>query len=354
MKRHPSIAEKTQSASTVSAAEMADDITAEIKLSGVKYPPNFKVNINGVYIDSPRRDDGGQFVRVSGPLYVSRMVRNPETTGWQWKIVMRDRDGKRKFIFVPATLLHESRGVHVISMLADAGLLIVPGREKDVIAYIGLSHTDNRATSTDKLGWLPTDKLAYVLPETTIGTTSDPVEFAPERHSPVATTMQSSGTLQDWQNEIAKACMPFDYLIFALCFAFSSVLLKFVVLESGGFHFWGLSGRGKTLLLQVAASVWGCGSDPSDDPDKSYVRKWNSTANALEALAAAHSDGLLILDEIGTCAAKDVGGAIYNFSGGRGKEALDAGRKLKKARTWRTHLLSSGEKSMKEMIEEDK
>ena len=60
-------------------------------------------------------------------------------------------------------------------------------------------------------------------------------------------------------------------------------------MESGGFHYRGDSSGGKTTALKLAASVYG---------GTSYLQRWRSTDNALEATAAQHSDCLLILDEL--------------------------------------------------------
>lgn len=51
----------------------------------------------------------------------------------------------------------------------------------------------------------------------------------------------------------------------------------------------GDSSSGKTTALKVAASVFG---------GASYLQRWRTTDNALEAIAAQHCDGLLILDEL--------------------------------------------------------
>ena len=39
------------------------------------------------------------------------------------------------------------------------------------------------------------------------------------------------------------------------------------------------------MSQQVAASVFGCGADPADCAEFSYIQKWNTTSNALEATA---------------------------------------------------------------------
>jgi len=142
--------------------------------------------------------------------------------------------------------------------------------------------------------------------------------------------------------------------VFTLSLGFAGPLLKPARLDGGGFHLCGVSSRGKTCAAQVAASVWGCGADPADAPGLAFVRRWNATTNALEGLAAAHSDGLLVLDELGTCAARDFGKAVYDLAGGQGKAAMDQNRNLKQPRAWRILLLSTGEIPARQKMEEDR
>ncbi|MDQ0737916.1 uncharacterized protein (DUF927 family) [Pseudomonas sp. W4I3] len=79
--------------------------------------------------------------------------------------------------------------------------------------------------------------------------------------------------------------------------------------ESGGVHLYDYSSGGKTTHLQVAASVYG---------GPRLVRSWRSTDNALESIAAAHSDGLLVLAEIGMCDPRIIGETVYMLGNGTG------------------------------------
>jgi putative DNA primase/helicase len=101
----------------------------------------------------------------------------------------------------------------------------------------------------------------------------------------------------------------------------------------------------------LAASVWGSGADPAEAPGVAYVRKWNATANAVEAIAADHCDGLLVLDEIGEAQAHDLGRLIYQLAGGQGKNRLSRDTALRAPRTWRVVVLSTGEAPAQDVIE---
>src|SRR4029077_10194658 len=70
---------------------------------------------------------------------------------------------------------------------------------------------------------------------------------------------------------------------------------------------------------------------------------WRSTANALEAAAAMHTDTLLPLDELGVAEAKEVAAAVYQLTGGTGKGRMKRDSSLRPSLTWRAMMLSTGE-----------
>jgi uncharacterized protein (DUF927 family) len=114
--------------------------------------------------------------------------------------------------------------------------------------------------------------------------------------------------------------------------------------ESGGSHLYGDSSGGKTTHLQVAASIYG---------GPRLVRSWRSTDNALESIAAAHSDGLLVLDEIGMCDPRIIGETVYMLGNGTGKaRANDRGQAGRQVQEWRLLFLSTGEKTLAQHMAE--
>ena len=50
-----------------------------------------------------------------------------------------------------------------------------------------------------------------------------------------------------------------------------------------------------------------------------YIRQWKGTDNAMEAIAAAHNDSLLPIDEMGQAPPKDVAQMLYQFGNGGGR-----------------------------------
>lgn len=155
--------------------------------------------------------------------------------------------------------------------------------------------------------------------------------------------LSTSGSLKDWQKEVAPRAKYSPPLMLSLCTALSGYILRFSDVESGGFHFYGDSSIGKSTCLTFAASV--CGSP-------NYVNSWSITETAFEEVAAGHNDSALILDELNLLdkdpkiAAQRAMKLVYGVTSGQGKKrsrAYDDG-----SISWRVSLLSSGESSLNE------
>ena len=315
-------------------------------------PSGFRLSKNGVHAVS----DGKPDRMVAGPVWVSARTRSSQNNEWGIYVEWIDDDDNTHELGVPAQRLHEPGG-QLVSELASCGLYVVPGLEKTLVQYLGRFRPSGRLTSVSRLGWLETadDRLAYMMPAGVV--TRDDVDrfvFQPERNSPSAHSIRTQGSLAEWQQHVAGKLHGNPLLIFGACIGFSGPLLKAGQLESGGFHFYGASSRGKTTIAQIAASVMGCGADPAESPAHTYIQRWNTTLNGLEGLAAAHNDGLLVLDELQTCGAQDFRKVIYNLSGGHGKVAMNANRTLRPPREWRLIFLSTGEISIEQKIDEER
>ncbi len=77
------------------------------------------------------------------------------------------------------------------------------------------------------------------------------------------------------------------------------------------------------------------------------------TTNPLEGTAAAHLDGLLVLDEIHQCDASVIGDTVYMLGNGTGKtRANNRGTVTKQAYSWRLLFLSTGEKTLAQHMAE--
>ena len=324
---------------------------------GIVVPEGYELTPEGVF----EFDKKEKVLRkLSGPVWLSAHTHDESRSHYGLVLRFIDLKGNVVEYAFRRDALHE-QGRTLAQTLAARGCEIVPGQEPRLSRYLGSFNSKQVSwlRSTAKIGWIDAldSHLAYVSPSSENGVIAlektERIIFQPEQHSPNLHTLRQQGSLQDWQTHVALPCRGNAYLITALCMAFVPPLLKAASSESGGIHYYGRSSRGKTTAAQLAASVVGCGADPSDAPEHAYIQRWNSTANGLEGLTAAHNDSLLILDEIHTFGGKDFGQVAYNVTGGKGKTVSDRDRNLKQQRTWRTFVLSTGEISVRQKIEEE-
>jgi len=315
-------------------------------------PHGWAINRAGVFeVKSGKEGEPDKLEAVSGCIWVIGLTTG--TAGdWGRLLAFIDHDGKTKELAIPAARLHEDPAI-LARELANAGLRIIPSKERRLVAYLASHTTEARIQSAPRLGWMDrTDGgLAFVFPNSVLSARGDDrVVYQPERYSPTVGTVRPSGTLRDWQGHIANAVAGNDLLLFALCAGLTPPWLKLADSDSFIVHLHGTTSRGKTALAQVAASVWGCAVDPAESAALSFIKRWNTTGNGLEGLAEAHSDLVLCLDELGASTNKDPSALIYQLAGGQGKNALNQNREIKAPRAWRTVGISTGEMSLEAVL----
>jgi len=169
-----------------------------------------------------------------------------------------------------------------------------------------------------------------------VGTPAEHIVLKAPPENAVA-KMRQAGTLDEWKAEVAAKAAGNPVAAFALCAAFAGPLLAPLGESSGGFHFFGRSKAGKTLVTRLGVSVWG--------PTKKsgLLRDWRSTANGLESAAEECNDAFLTLDEVHQAEPKEVVSAVYLLANESGKQRLRQDAVAKRRRTWRTIVLSNGE-----------
>lgn len=222
---------------------------------------------------------------------------------------------------------------------ADAPLLLIAEGYATAASLHEATGRPVAVTCTDRVGW---HGPVYVLPSGSIGATEGR-RYVFQSESGMEDTFRRLGTLADWQSSVAALCAGNSRMVFAVCCAFAGPLLRLAGMESGGFHFRGVSSMGKTTALKVAASVWG---------RPSYMQRWRTTDNALEATAVQHCDGLLILDEFGQLDPRVAGECAYMLANDQEKGRATRGGLARKRRTWRVLFLSSGEVSLADHMAE--
>ena len=197
-------------------------------------------------------------------------------------------------------------------------------------------------------GWNK-EKTFFVTPNEVFGSVDDGAQhiyFVDEENGQSTVKLDRKGSLSDWQvvsRDMERNC-PLG--VFALSCAFAAPCVQLCGARNMAFNINTVSSRGKSFLLDVAASVYsGVGTK------NSYVCTWTATTNGLELLASAYNDLLLPMDELGASSKpEEMGRAIYMIAGGKGKVRSTKDAKLQKTNMWHTILLSTGELSLAQLV----
>ena len=295
----------------------------------------FSVDDGGVYFHGRDKDGNPSApLRLCSRLDVEALTHDQDGQGWGYLLQFTDRRGRPKQWAMPARMLAGDGGEYR-AMLLNMGLYIAPSpsARQRLTEYIQTRQPEAFATCTDRIGWHPTaGGAAYVLPHCTIGDEAERIVF--QSDTPMENTCRTRKDAAAWRDRIGALCAGNSRLVFAVACAFAGPLLRLAGMESGGFHLRGDSSSGKTTALRVAASVNG---------GPSYMQRWRTTDNALEAIAAQHCDALLILDELAQVDGKVAGECAYMLANEQSKARATRGGAPRARLSWRLLFLSAGE-----------
>jgi uncharacterized protein (DUF927 family) len=258
-------------------------------------------------------------------------------------IAWKDLDGVEHEEAIPFEML-SGEGLELGRMLGQGGMVLPSeiGARKALLSYLSKARpkVKNRVRLVDALGW---HEGAFVLPGgQVIGQAMEVLRFAGEADRRASKTC---GTLEGWKSEVARYAVGNTRLAFAVSCAFAGPLLAMVRPDGGGgFNIQGDSSKGKSTLLEAAASVWGC-TNP--------LPSWRATDNGLEGSAVARNDGFLVLDELNLADAKTVGQTAYMLANGSAKARATREGGARDIKKWKLIFLSSGEIGLEDKLSED-
>jgi putative DNA primase/helicase len=308
----------------------------------------FTMSADGLTVEVMRgRGNAQQIVQepVSSPFEILGKSRNSGGHDWGLWLRWHDGDGRVHERLVASAALHGEPALLCQSLAAD-GLRIVREKQRALAGYLCGADVRGRVTKADRTGWhTVAGRDIFVLPSETIGPRGcETIVLDGAANAPY----EARGTLAAWQAGVGALAQGHGLPVLAISAALAGPLLYLAGGEGGGIHFFGQSSKGKTTILQAAASVWGRGSTPG------FVKAWRATANGLEGAASLHSDTALILDEMGVLDARDAAASIYSLANGGGKQRAGRDGSLREPKSWRVIVVSSGEVPLEAKLSEGK
>lgn len=331
---------KATTAGKRSQSASSERIGPQNEASGGNVFDRFTVDDSGVWFNGvDQHGNEKPPAWICSALHVEALTRDQDGGGWGYLLVFDDPLGNAKQWAMPARMLSADGGEYRATLL-NMGLRIAttPHARNMLTQFIQTRKPEEFASCTDRIGW---HGRAYVLPRETIGDDAERIVY--QSDSAMENTFRIKGTAEHWRERVGVLCAGNSRLVFAVACAFAGPLLRPAGMESGGFHYRGDSSSGKTTALKLAASVYG---------GASYLQRWRSTDNALEATAAQHSDCLLILDELAQIDPKTAGECAYMLANEQGKARATRTGTPRARQTWRLLFLSAGELSLSDHMAE--
>lgn len=283
---------------------------------------------------------------VCGPIAAVARTRDQHGENWGILLTWQDQDGRRHEWPMPRALL-AGGGDAVREYLLSRGLYVSPEMQarQALMKWLSIVAPSAGARCVGQVGWHDGEAgKVFVMPDAVIGEVNGERMILQSLGS-VVHAFNTAGSIEDWRREVGALCPGNTRLILAVAAAFAAPLLHLTGDESGGVNFQGGSRIGKSTTLRVAGSVWGGGP-------QGYIRNWRSTANGLESVAAAHSDAMLALDELGQLDPREAGEVAYMLANGAGKARAGRDGTARQSLYWRLLILSTGETSLAELAQE--
>ena len=304
-------------------------------------PRGFEMRGDGLW-----RVPGGERewpLHVCGPFELVAESRPDTADEWGLLLRWKDRDGTPHEWIVPRRLL-AGEAIEVRANLAKCGLYVSgqQGARLALVQFLSSIKVSTRVRTVANTGWYQpaAGGACFVLPDRAIG--GIPGEVIRLDMDPAPTVYRARGTLAGWRAEVAARCIGNHRLVFGVACAFAAPLLPLTGDEGGGINLRGELSKGKTTIIDAAASVWGA---PSKTGPDAFVRQWRTTSNALETTAASHNHALLPMDEMGQVDPLELAETLYMLANGAGKARARAAGGNRPSVGWLTLILSSGEES---------
>lgn len=278
----------------------------------------------------------GEQLACYHPILIVQRLVNAETGKEKVKLAFL-KGSKWKEIIVDKGMIASS---NKIVALADYGVSVTSETAKALVRFLSdlenfNIHDIDTKVSTSKFGWINGEFMPY----------GAEVEFDSEsKFKDIFEAVQPNGSYDKWLNlmlDIRRSGRYEPQLYMAGSFA--SVLLKPLNVLPFILNLWGETGKGKTVALMVATSIW---ANPGENK---YITDPSSTPVSLEIRNNILNNLPMVIDDLSKTRDKYGEGftdIIYMLCGGKGKDRSNQDLGLNKTTTWQNVTLTNIERPL--------
>lgn len=286
----------------------------------------------GVYILGER----GRLVACPHPIYIKRILINAETGIHKAEICYKIR-GRWKSCFIDRKAIASRSG---ILALADNGVQITSENAAQLVQFLAELEAWNpedirEQTSTSRLGWIGEVFMPY-------GTE---VVFDNEQSLlSLFNSIRQVGSRQLWYECIKniRKTRRIEVLIY-IAASLGSVLVEPVGALPFVVDLWGETGKGKTVALMVATSIW---ADPNEG---AYMTDAKATNTAMEVRLNTLNSLPMTLDDMAQVKNQydeDFSALVYRWCAGKGRDRSNKDLGINKLTSWHNCILTNAEHSL--------
>lgn len=278
----------------------------------------------------------GEQLACYHPILITQRLMNAETGREKVKLAFQKGFKWKEIIVDKATIASSNK----IVALADYGVSVTSETSKALVKFLSdlenynIQNIDTRV-STSKFGWINGEFMPYGLN----------IEFdSDSKFKDIFESVQPYGDYSKWMDlmlRIRKSGRYEPQLYMAGSFA--SILLKPLNVLPFILNLWGETGKGKTVALMVATSIW---ANPGEGK---YITSPTANLVAMEVRDNILNNLPMIIDDLSKT--KDKYGdnftdLIYMLCGGKGKERSNVNLGLESATTWQNAVLTNIERPL--------
>lgn len=289
-------------------------------------------NDDGIWVLTEK----GRIYACTHPIYISRILINAETNIHKAEIKFKVR-GRWRDTFIDRKSIASRSG---ILALADSGVQVTSENAGLLVQYLSdieaLNPDDiKEQTSTSRLGWIGNTFMPY----------GNDVIFDNEQNLlSLFNSIRSVGSRQRWYElvkDIRKAGR-IEALVY-IAASLASVLVEVVGALPFVVDLWGETGKGKTVLLMLATSIW---ADPNEG---AYMTDAKATTTAMEVRLDVLNSLPMTLDDMAQIKNQydeDFSALVYRWCAGKGRDRSNKNLGLNKLTSWHNCILTNAEHSL--------
>lgn len=283
-------------------------------------------------------------------VFPNRLFRNIENNVLKVELLYGDGSpGNYKSMIVDKTTISKASS---ITELAAHGVDVSSETARSLVSYLQEMEMHNRRNgrlkvidTTSKFGWGPTGTKYEKL---FVPYDSDLLFDGADNFREMSQALQPKGSFEDWL-KLTKSIRAGKNIIprIALAASFASVLVSRIHINPFIVDFWGVTEKGKTVLLMLAASVW---ADPTVGR---FITTFRSTNAGFEIFGDVLNSLPMILDDSSNADQYlDFEGLVYSLCEGSGKTRSNKSLGKQRQTNWRNSILTNGERPLHRMVKQ--